>query len=49
MRQYKLCIVYIKNFEFIFKFKLYHDYKPNEVALNTLKVLMRYFSFKHHQ
>jgi hypothetical protein len=46
MRQYKLYIAYIKNFEFKIKFELYYDYKHDQVALNTLKLLVRYFGFK---
>jgi hypothetical protein len=45
MRHYKLYIAYIKKFEFKFKFELYYNYKPNQVALNTLKLLVRYFGF----
>jgi hypothetical protein len=45
MRHYKLYIAYIKIFEFKFKFELYYSYIPNQVALNTLKLLVRYFGF----
>jgi hypothetical protein len=46
MRQYKLYIAYIKNFEFKIKFKLYYDYKHDQVALNTMKLLVSYFGFQ---
>jgi hypothetical protein len=37
-------MAYIKIFEFKFKFELYYSYKPSQVALNILKLLVRYFS-----
>jgi hypothetical protein len=45
MRHYKLYIAYIIKFKFKFKFELYYNYKPNQVTLDTLKLLVRYFGF----
>jgi hypothetical protein len=45
MEQLMLYIGYRKNFQFKLKFELYYGYKPNQVALNTLKLLMRHFGF----